>query len=434
MIGVLIYLSFILIVIAIYLQKKKKKHKKSVKILEEAVESGLTEPVSLHPVIDTDQCIGCGSCVKACPESHHHVLGMINNKASLINPTECIGHGACKAACPVDAITLVFGTARRGVDLPVVKPTFETNVSGLYVAGELGGMGLIKNALTQGREAVEDISKNNVRGKNQFDLIIIGSGPSGFGAAYTAASEKLNYLVLEQDSLGGTVFKYPRRKLVMTQPVTVPVIGKVHFRNTTKEELLNFWNEQSQKHKLNLRFNERVESVVKDATGFTVTSTQGTYRATNVLLSIGRRGSPRTLGVPGEDLPKVMYRLIDPEQYKGSHVLVVGGGDSALEAAASVAEADPTNHVILSYRSEKFQRAKPANRQRVDAAVKKGNLEILLSSNVQQIGEDYVIIQVGKEDLRIIKNDAIIINAGGILPDAFLKKCGIEVVTKWGTE
>ena len=432
--GFLIYLSFILIVIAIYLQKKKKKHKKSVKILEEAVESGLTEPVSLHPVIDTDQCIGCGSCVKACPESHHHVLGMINNKASLINPTECIGHGACKAACPVDAITLVFGTARRGVDLPVVKPTFETNVKGLYVSGELGGMGLIKNALTQGREAVENIAKNVVRSQNQYDLIIIGGGPSGLGAAFTAASEKLNYVVIEQDSLGGTVFKYPRRKLVMTQPVTVPLVGKVHFRNTTKEELLAFWSEQSQKHGLNLRFNERVESVVKDSTAFTVTTTQGSYRATSVLLSIGRRGSPRTLGVPGEDLPKVVYRLIDPEQYKGAHVMVVGGGDSALEAAASVAEADPTNRVTLSYRSEKFQRAKPANRQRVEAAVKKGNLEVLLNSNVQQIGEDYVILQVGKEDLRIIENNAIIINAGGILPDAFLKKCGIEVVTKWGTE
>ena len=432
--GFLIYLSFILIVIAIYLQKKKKKHKKSVKILEEAVESGLTEPVSLHPVIDTDQCIGCGSCVKACPESHHHVLGMINNKASLINPTECIGHGACKAACPVDAITLVFGTARRGVDLPVVKPTFETNVKGLYVSGELGGMGLIKNALTQGREAVENIAKNVVRSQNQYDLIIIGGGPSGLGAAFTAASEKLNYVVIEQDSLGGTVFKYPRRKLVMTQPVTVPLVGKVHFRNTTKEELLAFWSEQSQKHGLNLRFNERVESVVKDSTGFTVTTTQGSYRATSVLLSIGRRGSPRTLGVPGEDLPKVVYRLIDPEQYKGAHVMVVGGGDSALEAAASVAEADPTNRVTLSYRSEKFQRAKPANRQRVEAAVKKGNLEVLLNSNVQQIGEDYVILQVGKEDLRSIENNAIIINAGGILPDAFLKKCGIEVVTKWGTE
>ena len=430
----LVYLAFIAAVILFYLKKKRKTHLKSVAILEEAVESGLTEPVSMHPFIDTDQCIGCGSCVKACPESHHHVLGLINGKAALTSPTECIGHGACKLACPVDAITLVFGSARRGVDLPVVKPTFETNVNGLYVAGELGGMGLIKNALTQGREAVENIAKNCTRGQNQFDLIIVGGGPSGLGAAFTAVSEKLNYVVIEQDSLGGTVFKYPRRKLVMTQPVTIPVLGKLHFRNTTKEELLEYWNEQSRLHNLNLGFNERVESVVKDNTGFVVTTTLGSYRATNVLLSIGRRGSPRTLGVPGEDLPKVVYRLIDPEQYKGAHVLVVGGGDSALEAAASVAEADPSNHVTLSYRGTAFQRAKPANRQRVDDAVKKGNLEVILNSNVQQIGEDYVILEIGKEDLRILENNAIIVNAGGILPDAFLKKCGIKVVTKWGTE
>jgi len=430
----LIYLAFIAIVIIFYLKKKRKTHKKSIAVLEDAVEAGLTETVSMHPVIDSDQCIGCGGCVKACPESHHHVLGLINGKAVLTSPTECIGHGACKLACPVDAITLVFGTARRGVDLPVVKPTFETNVNGLYVAGELGGMGLIKNALTQGREAVENIAKNCDRGKNQYDLIIVGGGPAGIGAAFTAISEKLTYLILEQDSLGGTVFKYPRRKLVMTQPVTLPVIGKVHFRNTTKEELLKFWDEQRQLHNLNFKFNERVESVVKDDTGFTITSLLGTYRATNVLLSIGRRGSPRTLDVPGEDLPKVVYRLIDPEQYKGAHILVVGGGDSALEAAASIAEADPSNHVTLSYRGTAFQRAKPANRQRVDRAVKKGNLEVILNSNVQQIGEDYVILQIGKDDLRIIENNAIIVNAGGILPDAFLKKCGIEVVTKWGTE
>ena len=416
-----------------YLVRKYRFQKVSISTREEAVEAGLTEPASLHPVVDQLKCIGCGSCIKACPEMPHHtVLGLINGKADLVSPTECIGHGACRAACPVDAITLVFGTARRGVDLPKVTPWFETNVPGVFVAGELGGMGLIRNAVEQGRQAMDQIIARRPRGKDgQVDVVIIGAGPAGFSASLAALEKKLRFVTIEQESLGGCVFQYPRGKIVMTSPATLPMVGKIDVTLTSKEQLLEIWIDAQKRTGLEIRCNERVESVSADGDGFLVKTTKGEVRAATVLLSVGRRGTPRKLGVPGEELAKVVYRLIDPEQYVGQHVLVVGGGDSALEAAASLAEAGAT--VALSYRGEAFQRAKTRNRERVKAAVGAGSLQLLLKSEVKAITEERVaIVQDGKGIH--LANDAVIVNAGGILPTEFLKKVGIHVETKWGTE
>jgi thioredoxin reductase/NAD-dependent dihydropyrimidine dehydrogenase PreA subunit len=415
-----------------YLRRHFGFEKKSREVHFEAKEAGLLEPASLHPVIDPVRCIGCGSCVRACPEfPQHTVLGLINNKAHLVSPTECIGHGACRSVCPADAITLVFGTETRGIDLPVLNPNFETNVPGLFIAGELGGMGLIRNALTQGVQAVQEIAKNHQRSPKHLDVLIVGAGPAGMGAALTAKSLNLTYRVIEQESLGGCVYKYPRGKLVMTAPVDLPLVGKFHFRQTSKEALLGVWTEIMQREQLRIQTSERVEAIEKEDDGFVVRTTKAAYRASTVLLAIGRRGTPRKLAVPGEDLPKVVYRLIDPDQYIGQEVLVVGGGDSALEAAASIAEVSGTQ-VTLSYRGEAFGRAKPKNRQRVAAAADRGNLKLLLSSNVSHIHDDLVILEHGGTQLEI-KNKAVIISAGGVLPNEFLKKVGIRVETKYGT-
>jgi thioredoxin reductase (NADPH) len=417
---------------AIYLWHQRRMHARFVSIREEAVSSGMIEPASLHPLIDASKCLGCGACVKACPEtSHHDVLGLINGKAVLIGPAECIGHGACKTACPFDAITLVFGTERRGLDIPVLKPNFESNVPGIYVAGELGGMGLIKNALTQGHQALDAIAKAAVKRPGALDVLIIGAGPAGLAASLAAKKRGLNYQTVEQDSLGGAVFQYPRGKLVMTAPVELPIVGKVQFRNTSKEELLKFWNQACKGNGLKISYRERVESIEnKDGVFYVKTSTQR-YVASAVLLGIGRRGTPRKLGVPGEELPKVVYRLIDPEQYRGRKVIVVGGGDSALEAAASIAELGDTA-VILSYRGEAFQRAKQKNRQRVDAASASGRLNVLLNSQIREIRPDDVLLKHSGQELKVA-NDAVIVSAGGILPNDFLRSIGIVVETKYGT-
>jgi thioredoxin reductase/NAD-dependent dihydropyrimidine dehydrogenase PreA subunit len=430
----IIYLVPILALIWRYFRRRAQIERQSVEALHESREAGLLEPASLHPVIDPRRCIGCGNCVRACPEQEHHqLLGFIDGHAELVKPTECIGHGACKVVCPVGAITLVFGTERRGIDIPLVSPDFESNVPGIFIAGELGGMGLIRNALEQGRQACESIIAKRPRGKgDQLDLVIVGSGPAGFAASLNALSRKLRFTTIEQESLGGCVFQYPRGKLVMTAPATLPLVGKVRFTNTSKEELLAFWREVEAKNGLKVRYQERVEAITPEGSGgFVVRSTKGEYRAASVLLTIGRRGTPRKLGVPGEELPKVVYRLIDPEQYANKKVLVVGGGDSALEAAASVAELGNAS-VTLSYRSEAFARAKPRNRKRVDAAEKAGTLRVLLSSTVKQIEAGRVKI-AQKEQVHDLENDAVIVNAGGVLPNDFLKSIGIAVETKFGT-
>src|ERR1700726_1089724 len=429
---IVIYVMALAVIIAIYALRQRRTHARMQKVLDDTIASGMTEPASLHPLIDESKCLGCGACVTACPEtSHHDVLGLINGKAVLIGPTECIGHGACKTACPFDAITLVFGTERRGLDIPVLKPNFESNVPGIYVAGELGGMGLIKNALTQGQQALEAIAKAAVKRPGALDVLIVGAGPAGLAASLAAKKMGLSYQTVEQDALGGAVFQYPRGKLVMTAPVELPIVGKVQFRNTTKEELLKFWTQACKGNGLNIRYQERVEKMEKKDGAFHVKTSTQQFAASAVLLGIGRRGTPRKLSVPGEELSKVVYRLIDPEQYRGQKVIVVGGGDSPLEAAASIAELGDTT-VILSYRGEAFQRAKQKNRQRVETAAAGDRLRVLLNSQVREIRPEEVVLVLSGQELTL-RNDAVIVSAGGILPNDFLRAVGIRVETKFGT-
>lgn len=424
------YAGLLSLVLLSYLGMRWRSERRSVAIRREAIAAGLTEPASLHPVIDMRRCVGCGACVHACPESH--VLGLIRGKAELIGPTHCIGHGACREACPAGAIALVFGTEKRGVDIPLVNRDFETNVPGVFIAGELGGMGLIRNAVEQARQAVESIGRIDGIGRSpDLDVVIVGAGPAGIAGSLAAKAHGLRWVTVEQDSLGGTVSHYPRGKIVMTAPATLPLVGKVKFTETTKEALLEFWKKIVAQTGIEINFGERVERIEPNGHGFVVHTTRATYRSRAVLLAIGRRGTPRKLGVAGEELPKVVYRLIDPEQYRGKHVLVVGGGDSALEAAAALAE-QPGTTVALSYRSDAFGRAKPKNRQRVEAAGTAGRLNVLLKSDVQRITPDAVELVRDGERLTL-PNDAVIVCAGGILPTEFLKSAGITVETKHGT-
>jgi len=429
----LVYGIPFLLIYTLFVRGKRKGQKQNLALREENEKTGLNQPASLHPSIDPNLCKGCGACVHACPEREKKVLGLIAGKAELINASSCIGHGACKAACPFNAITLVFGTETRGVDIPNVSPEFETNVPGLYIAGELGGMGLIRNAITQGTQAIDFLSKKIKTGNdnNIYDVVIVGAGPAGFAATLGAMKKKLKHITLEQDSLGGTVFNFPRGKLVMTGPVDLPLAGKMRFTETSKEAVLEFWQRIEKEHQVTINYQESIKDVVRNKGYFEVISNKARYKSRAVLLCIGRRGTPRKLSAPGEELSKVVYRLIDPEQYRGMHVLVVGGGDSALEAAISIAEENGTT-VTLSYRSKSFSRAKEKNRQKIDQAVGQGRLKVIFESNVTEIREKSVRIdQHGK--IIEIPNDGVIVSAGGILPTPFLKQIGIEIETKYGT-
>ena len=428
--NLLLYLTPLAIVFFLYFRRRHRLNDMHAQAFQESREAGLGEPVSLHPVFDPLRCIGSGSCTKACPEG---ALGLINGKAQLVNPAVCIGHGACMASCPFDAIKLVFGTEKRGIDIPLVKPNFETNVPGLFIAGELGGMGLVRKAAEQGRQAmnaIRDMLKGDANA--DFDVVIVGAGPAGIAAGLGAIQHKLRYRIVEQEeSLGGTVYHYPRNKIIMTAPVQLPIVGKVKMSEVSKEALLEFWNGIVDKTGLKISFRERMESIQSIGKGFQVTTSGGVYSARAVLLAIGRRGTPRKLDVPGEELPKVVYRLIDPEQYRGQNVLIVGGGDSALDAALAIAE-EPGTTVALSYRGDAFGRVKVKNRQRLEEAQKNGRIHVLLKSNVIQIepGKARLEMESGQETLA---NDAVIISAGGVLPTDLLKKVGIQFETKHGT-
>ena len=418
----------VLVAIRLHAGANKKKSHLYSEVLRETIESGLTEPPSLHPVVDLSICMGSGACVTSCPEN---ALGVIDGKGVLINPSHCIGHGACAPACPVGAIKLVFGTSKRGIDIPQVNSIFETNVPGVFIAGELGGMGLIRNAIRQGTQAIASIEQ---RPKKQIDLdvLIVGAGPAGIAASLAAQQKGMRYVTIEQeDSLGGTTYHYPRNKLVMTAPMNLPMIGEIKVREVSKEELMEIWQGILDKVKPEIRFSERMEEIIPEGSDYVVRTNKGTYRAANLLLAIGRRGTPRKLGAKGEEHPKVVYRLIEAEQYRGKHVLVVGGGDSALEAALSIS-AEPGTNVSLSYRGNAFNRVKPKNRSKIEEAIANNQIDIFWESSVTEISPDEVAIELGEERI-VLLNHAVIVCTGGDLPTPMLKKIGIQVETRFGS-
>ncbi|MBV8052942.1 MAG: NAD(P)-binding domain-containing protein [Acidobacteriaceae bacterium] len=410
-----------------YLKNLKKRELRA----KEAAEKGqlFSEgPKAQHPHIDNNLCIGCATCTSVCPEGD--VLAMLGGKAAIVNGHKCIGHGLCADACPVGAISMVMASPSMAADMPYLTPEFETSVSGLFIVGELGGLALIKNAVNQGRDCVDTISARLMSAGNKpvpgvYDILIVGAGPAGISASLRAIESKVSYVTLERDEVGGTVAKYPRQKLVMTSPVEFPMYGKFNKLQLSKEHLLAFWDMILNRSDFNVITGAKVEDIKKEADGiFALVTSTNQYRARNVILALGRAGEPRKLGVKGEELPKVMYRLIEADHYINKKILVVGGGDSAVEAAMGLAN-QSGNQVTLSYRGERFSRIKERNEKRIADYAKSGKVKVVFSSSPVEFKPESVILEVAGNKQEI-PNDFVWIFAGGTPPTAFLKKIGVQ--------
>jgi thioredoxin reductase (NADPH) len=409
-----------------YVRRMKQKEAKARKKFHDLKITGLDEATMMHPQIDPLKCIGCGSCVRACHEGD--VLGIIEGKAQLIHGAKCVGHAMCEEACPVGAIQMLMAKPGRSADLPVINEHFETNVKGVYIVGELGGLALIKNAIVQGKKVIENIMKQRSSHSAEYDVAIIGAGPAGLASGLSALEKKLKYVVIEQSDIGGTVLQYPRNKVVMTSPVDLPLWGRIKFTKVSKETLLMLWQKVLAKTSLKINTDEKVTEIKKEEKGFDITTSKRHYTARYVVLALGRRGTPRKLGVPGEQQPKVAYRLIDAAQYQNEHILVVGGGDSAIEAAVGLAT-QHKNVVTLSYRKGEFTRIKERNMLHLKDYCAKKKIIVRFNSDVKEILKNNVLLQT-EEGILELKNDRVFIFAGGEVPNEFLKKIGVEMQVK----
>jgi thioredoxin reductase len=405
---------------------------RTLRELAEAKDSGTAQPLTQHPQIDAQACIGCGSCIAACPEDE--VLGLVNGVAQVIHGARCIGHGRCAEVCPVAAVKIGLGDVALRPDIPVLSERLETSVPGMFIAGELGGLALIRIAVEQATRAVEAIARDlAAEGRSHApngiaDVLIAGAGPAGFAASLKALECGLSYVTIDQDDLGGTVRKYPRRKLTLTGPLVLPLHGPVKKEEFLKEELLAFWEEVRDRYRLHIRSGVRLLGIREEAGCFRAETAAGEVSARRVLLALGRRGTPRKLGVPGEDAEKVLYQLVDAASFRGEHVLVAGGGDSAVEAATALAS-QPGNTVTLSYRRAAFFRLKRRNLERIERFAEEGRIRVLFESQVRAIGPQAVTLTQragGAERRAELRNDFVFIFAGGEAPYPLLRSMGVR--------
>jgi len=404
-----------------------------VRARDRAIRAGTQRAQLEHPVVDLTRCLGCGTCVAACPEDN--VLDLVHGQAVVVNGARCKGHGACERECPVSAITVTLGDVSERSDIPSITADLEADgVEGLFLAGEVTAHALVKTAVEHGTQVAAEVGRRTQHlpgpAPGVLDLCIVGAGPAGLACSLEAKRLGLQFETLDQAAaIGGTVAKYPRRKLVMTQPVTLPLYGELTQSTYTKEELIALWQDIATRHALPIRTGEAFIGLERDAEGyFAVRTETGTRLARHVCLALGRRGTPRKLDVIGEELEKVEYGLLDARSYQGRRVLVVGGGDSAVEAALGLAEQEH-NEVTLSYRKDAFFRVRAENEARLRRAEADRRLNVLTSSKVLAIHDERVELAVGsgaETQLLTLQNDDVFVMAGGLPPVELLGRSGVS--------
>jgi thioredoxin reductase/NAD-dependent dihydropyrimidine dehydrogenase PreA subunit len=425
-----VLLGILLVTLGIWQRRiDRRERARVVSAIEEAKSLGADRPVGQYPHIDALRCIGCASCTRACPEDD--VIAMVMGVAHVVHASKCIGHGLCAEVCPVGAIAVGLGDLSARPDVPVLSEDLESTVKGVFIAGELGGLALIRNAIEQGVRGIEAVARRcrEERGKADADVLIVGAGPAGLAASLKAKELGLTAVTIDQNDVGGTVRKYPRRKLVMTQPFELPLHGRVKKTEFVKEELVDLWLRVLEEQRITVREGVKFLGTRHENGRLVSETSKGPIATRCVLLALGRRGTPRKLGVPGEEQEKVLYQLVDAATYKGLRCLVVGGGDSAIEAALGLA-AQTGNEVTLSYRKPDFFRIKARNEERIRTAAAEGGVQLALGSEVRSVGAGHVDLALGSRAARL-PNDFVFVFAGGEPPYPLLKGIGVRF---WGEE
>jgi thioredoxin reductase/Pyruvate/2-oxoacid:ferredoxin oxidoreductase delta subunit len=421
LIGILLITAFTIP----YLIRWKRTHSDAQSKLDEAIRIGSNKALMQHPIIDLSRCIGCGICTKVCPEGE--VLGLVGGKAVLINGSKCVGHEVCMESCPVGGIEVGLGDISSREDIPHLNTDLESNLNKVFIIGELGGLALIRNAVNQGVRVAKTIKDRCGESQPEHPVVVVGAGPAGLACAISLQEANIPVILIDQNKPGGTILQYPRRKLVMVQPIDMPGYGQMSEKVYSKEALLEIWDSILIKHKPDFQSGHQLQSLEVNEQGFRVQTSQASLEASYVVLALGRRGTPRKLDVPGEDLSKVAYKLMDAETYQNKHILVVGGGDSAVEAAIGLGQ-QTGNKVTLSYRKHALTRIKTRNEEQVKRAVKNGWITILYESKVESISLDNVNLNHLDQSIQL-ENDFVFIFAGGIPPFKLMETLGVQFGT-----
>jgi len=316
---------------------------------------------------------------------------------------------------------------------PEINENGETSVKGIYIAGDLTGIPLLKLAAESGKKIISTITdnpdfqkrKSDVNNREIYDLVIIGAGPAGISAGIEAANQNLKFTIIESAQKFNTIVNFPKGKPIYAEPVDYNQQSVLKINDGTKESLLEELENQLSGIDLPVEEGVMVERIDNRGDHFELITEKGNYKALRVVLAIGKSGNARMLNVPGENLPKVYNRLFDPADASGHDVLVVGGGDSALETA--IATAEYASSVKLSYRKSSFARPKEGNIEKLNQLVQQGKLILLMESNVKEVKDNSVLIVDKKGNDSELDNTMIFMMIGRELPIDFFKRSRIKM-------
>ncbi|TGK18432.1 NAD(P)-binding domain-containing protein [Leptospira stimsonii] len=321
---------------------------------------------------------------------------------------------------------------------PEINDSFESSVPGIRVIGDLTGLPLLKFAVESGSKVVQEIEqrrqipkKSEKKDNRIYDVLIVGAGPAGVSAGIELKKLNYNFIILESNDLFHTIKSYPKGKPIFAEPEDLKTNSEIHILNGTKESLLEDLQSSLKKWTLPIEIGARVTQIQKEEVGFSVGCEDGRiFRTMEIILAIGKSGDARNLQVPGEELPKVYHRLIDPKDFSKEDVLVVGGGDSAIEAAIAIS--DYANSTRLSYRGKELVRPKPENKEKLESLVQRGKIEFLGGSQVEEIGEREVKLRNtdpnnASPNVQSVPNSSVLVQIGSSAPIEFLKKFGLRI-------